>query len=132
MPEKKILIADDEEDCRLILQAILEDAGFTVITATDGHEAVEKADRERPDLIILDVVMETYTAGCNAVARLRESPQTKDIPIILATGLDLGTPSPDAPDSEKPMQAQDYIQKPIERDRLLSAVTNLIGAPEKA
>ncbi len=129
MTQKKILVVDDEADCRTFLKAILENEGFEVITASDSHEAVEKADAEFPDLVILDVMMETYTAGSNVVARLRESRHTKNIPIILSTALELGGPDPDASDAEKPMQAQDYIRKPVDPERLIASVRNLVGEP---
>jgi CheY-like chemotaxis protein len=127
MAQKKILVVDDEQDCRTFLQSVLEDEGFLVITACDGHEAVEKADTEFPDLVILDVMMETYTAGSNVVARLRESRHTKDIPIILSTALELGGSDPDTPGGEHPMQAQDYIRKPVDPERLIKSVKDLVG-----
>jgi two-component system alkaline phosphatase synthesis response regulator PhoP len=127
MAQKKILVVDDDEDCRTFLRSVLEDEGFQVITASDGHEAVEKADAEFPDLVILDVMMETYTAGSNVVARLRESRHTKDIPIILSTALELGGADSESPDAEKPMQAQDYIRKPVDPERLIKSVKNLVG-----
>ena len=131
MERKKILVVDDEADCRDILQSILEDKGFQVITASGGHEAVEKADSERPDLVLLDVVMESYAAGSNVVTRLRESRYTRNIPIILVTALELSNTDADTPDGEKPMQAQDYIMKPIDPERLLQSVENLIGTCEQ-
>jgi CheY-like chemotaxis protein len=128
MAQKKILVVDDEQDCRTFLKSVLENEGFLVITASDSHEAVEKADTEFPDLVILDVMMETYTAGSNVVARLRESRHTKDIPIILSTALELGGSDPDTSD-EKPMQAQDYIRKPVDPEKLIKSVKDLVGEP---
>ena len=84
MAQKKILVVDDEQDCRTFLQSILENEGYQVITASDGHEAVEKADAEFHDLVILDVMMETYTAGSNvSMASGSPSPMAFKIMVTL-------------------------------------------------
>ena len=85
---QKILVADDEEDIRLIIKFALEDKGYKVITASDGAEAVAIADKGKIDLIILDAAMPKMD-GYEACKRLKKDSKTKDIPVIFLTAIDL-------------------------------------------
>ena len=77
----KILVAEDERDIRELIGFTLRFAGFEVVLAVNGIEAVEKAPLEQPDLIMLDVRMPKMT-GYEACRRLKENPETSDIPIV--------------------------------------------------
>ena len=83
---KKILVVDDEPDVVTVIKFTLETRGFEVITAYDGDEGLNKAKRERPDLIILDVLMPKMY-GNTLVAELESSNETKNIPIIFLSCL---------------------------------------------
>ena len=83
---KRILIADDEEDMRQFVVAVLEDDGYEFILATDGQEAVAKAREAKPDLVVMDVQMPRKD-GFAALYELRRDPATADIPVILLTGV---------------------------------------------
>ena len=104
----KVLIADDEPDILEILQFHLLREGYQVITASDGNEAVAKAQAARPDLVVLDIMMPGKT-GVEVCAILRAQPSLKDTLIIFLTALNdeatqirgLGT------------GADDYISKPV-------------------
>ena len=78
----RILVADDEKDIIAAFKSLLEKDGHEVVTASDGKEAVEKAKRLSPDLIILDVMMPTLD-GYAAHAQLSEDSKTRPIPIIM-------------------------------------------------
>ena len=82
----KILVADDEDGSRRTLVYLLEASGFSVIDARDGVEAVQKAIRERPDVILMDIAMPIMD-GCQAAETLRSNARTSDIPIIACTGV---------------------------------------------
>ena len=86
MNDKKILIVDDVRDALFILQKELEARGYSVIAADSGHEALNLAKSERPDLIILDICMPNMD-GSELAARLKEDPATEGIPIIFLTCL---------------------------------------------
>ncbi|MFC1762518.1 PleD family two-component system response regulator [Planctomycetota bacterium] len=86
MATKRILLIDDEPDALMILGTSLEVRGYTVMTADNGMDGLTQASQERPDAIILDVMMPEMSGG-EVAAKLREIPQTKDIPIIFLTGL---------------------------------------------
>ncbi|MBC7329391.1 MAG: response regulator [bacterium] len=81
---KKILVVDDERPIVRLVQVNLEHAGYEVVTAYDGKEALEKVEQEKPDLIILDVMMPQMD-GFEVMQRLQANPKTRDIPVIMLT-----------------------------------------------
>ena len=81
---KKILVVDDEKHIVRLVQANLDRAGYTVVTANDGKEALEKVAEENPDLVVLDVMM-PYMDGFEVLQNLRRNPGTRDIPVIMLT-----------------------------------------------
>lgn len=81
---KKILAVDDERHIVRLVQVNLERAGYQVVTAFDGKEALEKIDAEHPDLVVLDVMM-PYMDGFEVLQTLRKNPNTRDLPVIMLT-----------------------------------------------
>jgi twitching motility two-component system response regulator PilH len=81
MSLEKILVVDDSTTDRVNLQNILSDAGYTVITANSGAEAIEKASTEKPDIIFMDVVMQQMD-GYQACREITHNDSTRDIPVI--------------------------------------------------
>lgn len=81
---KKILAVDDEKHIVRLVQANLDRAGYEVVTAFDGKEALQKVAEENPDLIVLDVMM-PYMDGFEVLQNLRRNPSTRDIPVIMLT-----------------------------------------------
>jgi len=84
MPQR-ILAVDDDKNILRLVQANLERQGYQVVTAVDGKDALQKVDEERPDLIVLDVVMPQMD-GFEVLQTLRRNPATRDIPVIMLTG----------------------------------------------
>lgn len=82
----KILIVEDEEILLTALSEELKNEGFNIVGAKDGVEGVEKAQVEKPDLILLDLVMPRLD-GIGALKQLKEGEQTKDIPVVILTNL---------------------------------------------
>lgn len=82
----KVLLVDDEKGIREILEDILIKRGYEVIEAKDGSEGIEKACQERPDIILLDVIMPVMD-GFEVLGKLRENPATESVPVILLTAL---------------------------------------------
>ena len=119
---KKILCVDDSNVVLLMEKLILEKADYDLITAATGGEALEKARREQPDLILLDVVMPVMD-GFEACRRLRAAAETREIPIIMVT-----TRS-EANNVEQGYLTgcTDYVTKPIDTLELLSKVRNYLG-----
>jgi two-component system, OmpR family, alkaline phosphatase synthesis response regulator PhoP len=81
---KKILAVDDERHIVRLVQVNLERQGYTVVTAYDGKEALEKVEAESPDLIVLDVMM-PYMDGFEVLQNLKRNQATRDIPVIMLT-----------------------------------------------
>ena len=82
----KILVVEDEEILLTALSEELKQEGFDVVGAKDGVEGVEKAGSEKPDLILLDLVMPRLD-GIGALKQMKENPDTKDIPVVILTNL---------------------------------------------
>ena len=81
---KKILACDDERHIVRLIQVNLERSGYQVVTAFDGAEALKKVEAERPDLIVLDVMMPKMD-GFEVLKRLQANPETREIPVIMLT-----------------------------------------------
>ncbi len=122
----KILIADDEPDILEILGYNLSREGYQIITAKDGDEAIARAKSQKPDLIILDIMMPRKT-GVEVCGILRAQPAFKDTLIIFLTALS------DENSHVKGLEtgADDYISKPISPKVLLSKVNALFRRVHK-
>ncbi len=81
---KKILAVDDERHIVRLVQVNLERAGYQVVTAFDGKEALQKVEAEQPDLVVLDVMM-PYMDGFEVLQTLRKNQSTRDLPVIMLT-----------------------------------------------
>ena len=109
----KVLVAEDEQPIRIVLADTLLDAGYDVIEATDGGAAFEKACLEHPDIILLDVMMPVMD-GFGVLKRLRETPSTEAIPVVLLTAV----PAAEGERAGSQLGVQHYITKPWTPDTL--------------
>lgn len=129
MAKAKIVIADDDQDLRDSLQAILENQQYTVITAADKTEGMEKIKTEKPDLAILDVMMATWQDGFEMSRELKKDPDFKDMPILMLTGvkeksgIDFKSTAGDP--TWCPVDA--FLDKPVEPKFLLAEVEKLLS-----
>lgn len=126
-PEKKtILIADDEADVRDYLSMVLSEAGFNVITAEDGFEALEQVKKHKPDLISLDLVM-PRRSGVKFYREMMKNKKLAKIPIIIVTGHardDLGR----ADLKELTLSGPGiYLEKPVKPHNYVAAIKRLLG-----
>lgn len=123
---RKVLVADDEQDIREILQYVLNAEGYEVTTAKDGQEAIDKARQVKPDLIILDIMMPRKT-GVEVCEYLRKQPDFQDTLIIFLTALN------DEGSHIKGFDtgADDYVTKPISPKVLMSRVNALFRRSKK-
>jgi CheY-like chemotaxis protein len=133
----KILIVEDTPDMALALRMPLEATGYEVFHALSGQECLEMVKQVDPDLIILDVMMETTTAGFQVSLQLRSpDPQSeyagfRHVPILMLTAIHTTTSLRFGPD-EAYLPVDDFVEKPIDPDVLLEKVRTLIGqAPKK-
>jgi len=116
-----ILIVDDDPDMVELLRLALKDAGYTTRTATSGQEALLKAQRSRPDLILLDVILPDLN-GFNVCESLRRHPATASVPIILLTVLPGEFPRLVGTE----LGADAYFNKPFELQELISRVGDVL------
>ena len=120
--KKKILLVDDDPDFVEAVKVIVESGGYEVRVACDGKEGLEAVAAERPDLIILDVMMPVMD-GHHACAALKGDKKTADIPIILLTAVaDRVTTSTYTHRDMLESEAEDYMPKPVEPKELLELI----------
>lgn len=113
----KVLLVDDSTTALMVERLLLGTTAYDITTARDGREAVEKAALDRPDLILMDMMMPHMT-GIEACRALRAMPSTKDVPIILVTTRG----EPESIGNGIASGCTDYITKPIDGTELLSKV----------
>ena len=117
----RILIADDTLQAAELLEAYLSGPEYDVQFASDGEETLQKVSAQRPDLILLDVMMPRLS-GFEVCKRLRADPSTRGIPILMITALDQPL------DVERAVEAgtDDFLSKPISKAELLHRVQSLL------
>lgn len=117
LTDRTILIVDDSPTELHILKGYLESAGCTVLIADSGEAGIEQARSEKPDLILMDVVIPGLN-GFQATRQLSKDPDTADIPIIMVTTKDQET------DRTWGLRqgAREYLVKPVEKDELLAKI----------
>ena len=128
MENAKILVADDDQDIRDSLQVILEGRQYTVITAANKAEGMEKIKAENPDLVILDVMMDTWQDGFEMARELKKDPNFKDMPILMLTGVKDKTGIDFKSSAGDPtwLPVDGYLEKPVEPNVLLAEVEKLL------
>ena len=120
--KKKILLVDDDPDFVEAVKVIVESGGYDVTVAYDGKEGLEAVAEEKPDLIVLDVMMPVMN-GHEACAKLKADEATKGIPIILLTAVaDRVTTSTYTHRDMLESEAEDYMPKPVEPGELLERI----------
>ncbi|MBN2203251.1 MAG: response regulator [Candidatus Aenigmarchaeota archaeon] len=122
MSSKKLMVVDDEESIRELVKAIFENEGFKVIVASSGLECLEELKKERPDLILLDMMMPKMS-GRVTLEKIRADPKTKDIKVAFLT---VARFSEVGLESLKKMNISDYITKPFDNDELLKRVKKIL------
>jgi CheY-like chemotaxis protein len=130
----KILIIDDDTDVILILSTVLRDQGYDVITAEDGKTGLDMVKRERPDLILLDLMM-PEKSGISLLQDLKEDNNLKEIPVIMVsgisseTGIDLESllkRSSEKADETQAPRPDGYIQKPVDPVKLINVIKEFL------
>lgn len=123
----RILVVEDEKNEMENICFVLQEAGYETITAQDGRTGVEKAKKEKPDLIISDLNMPELT-GYEVLQEIRKSPETSGIPFIILSVF----PRPDDIDMEFRVGVQDYITKPFNFKDFLARIQSCLDEKESA
>lgn len=128
---KKVLVVDDDPDIRLFSISVLEENGYTPLEATNGEEGMEILKKEKPDLLILDVLM-PRKSGIRLFRNIKTDASLKKIPIIIMSGIaeksflrsqkvlaEFG--------DEKVPEPEAYLEKPVEPEDLAAMIKKVIG-----
>jgi CheY-like chemotaxis protein len=124
--KKNILVVDDDADFVEVNKLILEKNGYEVTAAYNGQECLDKLRVKKPDLIILDVMMTRSDEGFDISRDLRNSEQTKNIPILMVTSINDTVPFKFGPD-ETWLPVDDFLEKPVKPEQLLDEVSKMIA-----
>jgi len=129
MANAKIMIVDDDPDYINVVKTILEREQYTVVTAGDKTEGMEKIRIEKPDLAILDVMMNAWQDGFEMSRQLKKDPKFNNMPILMLTAVEnrtgIGFKSTAGDPTWLPVDV--FLDKPVEPDVLLSEVKKLLS-----
>jgi len=118
--QRTVLVVDDEPSIRRFLRHLLEQEGYDVLEAGSGKEALLRAEREMPDLVLLDLRLPDMT-GFEILSEIKKRPETSEIPVVILSIIQ---------DKEEGFRlgASDYLTKPVDRDKLMERIQRLIGS----
>lgn len=124
--QARILIVDDDPVFVKITKTVLESKNYQVITALDGDEGLQRAQDEKPDLILLDIIMPTKD-GFHVCEQLKKNPQLADVPVIILTSFAKQKGATNIPVSAGlELEAEGYMDKPVDPEELLKLVGGML------
>ncbi len=126
MPKAKILIVDDDTDFVFATRTVLEQNGYCVISAGNGNQGKAVLSREKPDLVIVDVIMSSVLDGLNMCAFMKDDPECKDIPVIMVTSI-ANTDYTNLFPSDENIGIDAFLTKPIKHSDLTEKVAELLS-----
>lgn len=126
--EKKILIVDDEVEHIDFASTVLEESGYVPIIAMDGNEGMKKVKAEKPDLILMDILM-PERSGVGMYQELKRDEETRNIPVVIVTGVAKGGHFDDiiVRQSQDFPAPDGYIEKPMNAEAMLKMVDDLLS-----
>lgn len=128
--KKKIFLIDDDEDLLRSFQVILESKGFDVITSSDGTDCFSVLKNQKPDLLVLDVMMKTDFEGYLLLEEIKKDPQYRKLPVILLTGMKdhIGVDFISAVEDKSQFPNVRYQDKPIYSHLLVEIIEEMLKA----
>lgn len=120
----KVLLVDDDPDFVEIARTVLESRGHTVTTAASGDQALERMRADKPDIVLLDIMMATVLDGLNVSQVMREDPELKHVPIVMVTSI-ANTPHAGLFPTDDYLSVDGWISKPVNPAELLQTVERL-------
>ncbi len=126
--KRKVLLIDDDQDLLRSFHINLEIIGYEVTTATDSEEGLKSLKKEKPDIIILDVMMKTNLEGYNFLHKIKEEPEYKMIPVLLLTGMtdQIGVNLYSVVEDVKALPNVRFQDKPIPPIKLVEIIEDMI------
>jgi len=129
-----LLVVDDDEDFLEMTRHVLEAGGYRVACAPDAEVALETMIKEKPELVITDLMMQAMGDGFSLSRRIKECPACSDVPVIIVTaaGRRLGYDFvPRNPEDLAAMRADAFFEKPVHPEALLAKIADLLGEDER-
>ena len=129
MEKAKIMVVDDDADYVYVVKSLLENEQYTVVTAGNKTEGMEKIRAEKPDLAILDVMMDVWNDGFEMSRQLKRDAQLKNMPVLMLTAVEKKTGVDFKSTAGDPLwlPVDAFLNKPVEPDVLLSEVKILLS-----
>jgi CheY-like chemotaxis protein len=121
----KILVVDDDPDFAAITTMILKKQGYDVTIATNGTQALQTMHQERPDLVLLDIMMSTILDGLSVSEEMHSDPELKDVPIIMVSSISDTEHAAVFPTDEY-IHMDAWISKPVQPDDLLKKIERIL------
>ncbi|NIN68251.1 MAG: response regulator [Anaerolineae bacterium] len=122
----KVLVVDDDPDFVNITRTILQSQDYQVVTAANGEQALAAMRKEKPDIVLLDIMMSYILDGLDVGREMAEDAELKHIPVIMVTSL-TGARAQAEQLSDEYIPVEDWIQKPIDPDTLLERIEAALG-----
>jgi CheY-like chemotaxis protein len=119
----RILVIDDDQDLGRVIRRVLELEGYDVVLSDDGLRGLAAAQRQRPDAIVLDLMMPVMD-GYQVLAELRDDERTKDVPVVVLTAVALD----ETRERVEAAGAATFLTKPFEPKNLSRALASLVGS----
>ena len=128
---KKVLIVDDDADIRTFASSVIENSGYTPEIAVNGEEAIEKIRKDKPDLIILDVLM-PKESGIKMYREVKTDPKLSDIPVIILSGIAQRTFTRSQKalaefEGQTVPEPEAYLEKPVEPEELAATLNKFLS-----
>ena len=126
---KRVLMVDDDRDFAEAVSCFLEANGLTVFRAHNGKEGIKLAKMERPDLILMDIMMGERTEGFFTIQEIRRDPALKDVPIFVLSSFCTRLPDFEIPSSGGWLAHDMFFAKPVDMVQLMENIQQRIGKP---
>jgi len=130
MEKAKIMVVDDDADYVYVVKTLLENEQYTVVTAGNKMEGVDKIRAEKPDLAILDVMMDVWNDGFEMSRQLKKDTQFKNMPVLMLTAVEKKTGVDFKSTAGDPiwLPVDGFLSKPVEPQVLLAEVKSLLSS----
>ena len=126
MPSARILVVDDDPDFVEIMRTILESNDYEVVTAANGNQAMSQVKAQKPDLMILDIMMSTVLDGLDVSEQLAKDPDARYMPVIMVSSI-AETPYAHVFPMEQQPHMDAWLSKPVDPKALLKKVAELLN-----
>jgi DNA-binding response OmpR family regulator len=127
----KILIVDDDADFLEAVSFFLQAHNYAVFKARDGRAGLQLAKTERPDLILIDIMMSERTEGFFTVQEIRRAPELKDVPVFVLSALYTRVPEFQVPPQSGWLGQDEFFSKPVDMAELLAAIRRRLGEAQR-